>query len=80
MGISIDDRAGGGQRGQPHGVVGVMSLVLAMASVGCAAAPARRPSEPLSSGQPTWPEDVVKEAERVDRVCGTRETRLLSDY
>ena len=57
-----------------------MGVVLALAASGCAATPARRPSEPLSTGQPSWPEDVVKEAERVDRVCGTRETRLLADY
>jgi hypothetical protein len=57
-----------------------MAVMLALTSTACAAAPARRPSEPLSAGQPTWPEEVVKEAERVDRVCGSREARLLSDY
>jgi len=31
-------------------------------------------------GQPTWPEDVVRTAERVDRVCGSREAQLLYDY
>lgn len=40
----------------------------------------KRPSEPLVAGEPTWPEDVVRQAERADRVCGNREAQLLYDY
>jgi hypothetical protein len=50
-------------------------------STACAASPpVMRRSEPLVTGEPTWPEDVAREAERADRVCGTREAQLLYDY
>ncbi len=31
-------------------------------------------------GEPTWPDDVTRLAERADRRCGTREAQLLYDY
>lgn len=37
-------------------------------------------SEPLIAGEPAFPEDVARSAERADRVCGTREAQLLYDY
>lgn len=54
-----------------------MGVVLTVTLTACAASPAKRPSEPLITGQPTWPEDVVREAERAERICGARERRLL---
>jgi hypothetical protein len=58
------------------------SLVLAMTlATGCSAAtPMKRPSEPLASGAPSWPDDVTREAERADRSCGAREAQLLYDF
>jgi hypothetical protein len=42
--------------------------------------PVVRPSEPLVTDEGKLPEDVAKEAERADRICGSRETQLLFDY
>lgn len=55
-------------------------VALAVMSVGCAATPAKRPSEPLITGDPTWPEEVVREAERADRTCRAREAKLDAEY
>ncbi|HVK67942.1 MAG TPA: hypothetical protein VM694_25955 [Polyangium sp.] len=59
-------------------------MALAAMSMGCssttATAPLKRPSEPLITGEPQWPEDVTRQAERADRVCGQRQAQLLYDY
>jgi hypothetical protein len=47
---------------------------------GCSAAVVKRPSAPLVAGEPTWPDDVARDAERADRVCSARETTALYDY
>jgi hypothetical protein len=63
------------------GLAGLAAVLLAMASTACSASlPVKRPSEPLVAGEPAWPEDVTRQAERVDRMCGTRETQLVYDF
>jgi hypothetical protein len=65
------------------GAACLAGVVLAMTATACSsssALPVKRPSEPLTMGEPQWPEDVARQAARVDRVCGTRETQLLYDY
>jgi hypothetical protein len=61
-------------------VTGLVVVALATAATGCASVPVKRPGEPLVAGEPAWPEDVTRVAERVDRRCGARETQLLFDY
>ena len=52
-----------------------------MTVTGCASTtPLKRPSESLVKGEPSWPEEVTRLAERVDRRCGAREAQLLYDY
>jgi hypothetical protein len=58
----------------------MVMVALLMTATGCASTPLKRPSEPLIMGEPTWPEEVTREAARVDRRCGTREAQLLYDY
>jgi hypothetical protein len=58
----------------------MFAMALTMASTGCASVPVKRPSEPLVTGEPTWPDDVTRLAERADRRCGAREAQLLYDY
>jgi hypothetical protein len=60
-----------------HVVASALAMLLA---VGCAAAPVKRPSAPLVAGDPAWPDDVKKDAERADRVCGATESQSLYDY
>jgi hypothetical protein len=71
---------GDGASGRPRSPVLMMGVVLALASSACAKAPMTRPSEPLSAAAVAWPDDIAKDAERVDRVCGARVTQLLADY
>jgi hypothetical protein len=61
-------------------LTGVVATALTMVVTGCASVPVKRPSEPLVAGEPTWPEEVTRVAERADRRCGTREAQLLYDY
>ncbi|MDI1475301.1 hypothetical protein [Polyangium sp. y55x31] len=61
----------------------VMGVALVVMSIGCTkneTTPLKRPSEPLVTGEPQWPEDVVRQAERADRVCSQRQAQLLFDY
>lgn len=58
----------------------MVGVALALAPLACAGAPARRPSEPLISGEPSWPEEVRRQADRADRACGARESRLQAEY
>jgi hypothetical protein len=58
----------------------LLGVSLALSQAACAATPITRVSDPLVSGEATWPEGVTKEAERADRVCRTREAKLLADY
>jgi hypothetical protein len=60
----------------------VATTTLLVSAVGCASTggPIKRPTEPLMSGEPAWPDDVKKEADQIDRTCGTREAQLLYDY
>ncbi|MDI1445577.1 hypothetical protein [Polyangium sp. 6x1] len=62
----------------------VLGMALAAMSIGCsssnATTPLKRPSAPLVTGEPQWPEDVVRQAERADRLCGQRQAELLYDY
>lgn len=62
-------------------MVGMMGVFLALAQVACAATPVRGPSEPLGSAPaaPAWPDYVVKDTDRVDRVCGAREAKLQAE-
>lgn len=52
----------------------------AVLSTACAAAPARQPSTPLVTGEPSWPEDVKRDAARIDRMCQAREAKLQAEY
>jgi hypothetical protein len=79
-GNAADNATDNASRRRLFGVLRVAGLVLAAMSTACAATPLTRPSEQLVTGQPSWPEDVVRQAERVDRACGTREAQLLYDY
>ncbi|MFO0616257.1 MAG: hypothetical protein U0414_26925 [Polyangiaceae bacterium] len=49
-------------------------------AVGCASAKVKPPSAPLSSAETAWPEDVADEAAKADRLCGTKESKLLFRY
>jgi hypothetical protein len=63
------------------GAAKILGIALAAASSACAStAPTMLRSEPLVTGEPAWPEDVVRQAERADRLCGTREAQLFYDY
>lgn len=79
MATIFQDKNIDGPRSRRFGFAGMAGILLAVTSTACASAPPRRASEPLNSGQATWPEYVVKDADRVDRLCGTRESRLQSD-
>jgi hypothetical protein len=67
-------------RRKPLRVAAATTLLLT--AVGCASTGGvvKRPSEPLMSGEPSWPDDVKKDADRIDRACGNREAQLLYDY
>jgi hypothetical protein len=80
MGTRISDRTDNPARYRLSSFVKTMSVVLAVTSTACAATPVKRPSEPLIKGEPTWPEEVMRAAERADRVCRAREDRLHADY
>lgn len=58
----------------------VMPVALAMSGLACSSSvPPKPPVGPLVQGEPTWPEDVMREAERSDRICGKRVTMLKFD-
>jgi hypothetical protein len=57
----------------------VTCLALTLASAACAATPPRKASEPLNNGEARWPDYVVKDTDRVDRLCGAREAKLQAD-
>jgi hypothetical protein len=80
MGTFRNDQRQNAARSRLFGVAKMIVVTLAVASTACAATPVKRPSQPLVTGEPTWPEDVTRAAERADRYCGTRETQLLYDY
>ncbi|MDI3290074.1 hypothetical protein [Polyangium sp. 15x6] len=83
MGKRMGDRVGVFVESRPFGAVSVMGMALAVMSIGCAkneTTPLKRPSEPLITGEPQWPEDVTRQAERADRVCSQRQAQLLYDY
>ncbi len=80
MGHHIAYRQGNAPRGRRLGVA-MLGIGFAVMSAACASTgPIKRPSEPLVVGQPAWPEDVSRAAERADRVCATRESQLVFDY
>lgn len=75
--------AQGRQSGSPRllAFTGVVAAALTMTVTGCASTtPLKRPSESLVKGEPSWPDEVTRVAERVDRRCGAREAQLLYDY
>lgn len=75
------DRAAGGSRGRSLGYITLICGALAATSTACASSgPIKRPSAPLVNAETKWPEDVARDAERADRLCGTREAQLLFDY
>src|SRR5690349_14801706 len=55
-------------------------VATALLATACAATPVKRPSAPLVSGEPSWPEEIADEAERADRLCGNKEAQLLYDH
>lgn len=78
---SNDYQAKGAERSEIFRVARLICVALAVTSTACASAgPIKRPSEPLVKGEAKWPEDIAREAERADRVCGSREAQLLFDY
>lgn len=80
MGTRISDGADDAAQSRLFSFVKTMAVVLAVTSAACAATPVKLSSEPLVKGEPTWPEEVVREAERADRVCRAREERLRAEY
>lgn len=62
-----------------RGLAWILAVGLAGGGAGCAAAPPPKPSEPLTTGEPSWPESVTREAERAERICGARESKLLRE-
>jgi hypothetical protein len=81
--VAQDARFGQVQQSTPHRLLPVAGMVAValMTATGCAAStPLKRPNEPLIMGEPTWPEEVTREAARADRRCGAREAQLLYDY
>lgn len=62
-----------------HGVL-ILVVGLAAFASGCASAKVKAPSAPLSMGEAPWPEEVADEAERADRLCGSKESKLLFAY
>jgi hypothetical protein len=77
----MDERTENVARGWIFGFMKIMGIVLAATSTACAAAtPVARPSQPLITGEPTWPEDIMHEAERAERACNKREAQLRFDY
>jgi phage shock protein PspC (stress-responsive transcriptional regulator) len=81
MGAQTSYRTEKAARRRALGVARVAGLALAVTSTACASTtPVMQRSEPLVAGEPTLPEEVARDAERADRVCGTREAQLLYDY
>jgi hypothetical protein len=60
------------------GILHLIGAGLAVMSVACAATPAKKPNEPLITGEPSWPDDIKRQAERADRACAARESQLLA--
>lgn len=61
-------------------VLGALALsAVALSSVGCASAKPKPPSAPLSS-EAAWPEEIADEAAKADRLCSSKESKLLFDY
>lgn len=62
----------------------VFSMAIGIAapalSAGCSTPPARTPATPLVTGEPAWPEDVARDAARLDRLCQAREAKLQAEY
>lgn len=55
-------------------------MLPAIGVAGCTTAKVKPPSAPLSAGETTWPEDVADEAAKADRLCTSKETKLLFQY
>jgi hypothetical protein len=60
------------------GIAPWLGAALAVMSAACAATPAKKPNEPLISGEPSWPDDIKRQVERADRACSARESQLLA--
>lgn len=55
----------------------MMAITLSMMSLACSSSvPPKPPAGPLVQGEPTWPDDIMREAERSDRICNKRVTVL----
>lgn len=56
-------------------------MALALGLTGCSStvetALPKTAGGPLVAGEPTWPEDVVHQADRIDRICAQRQAALL---
>lgn len=76
----VHDFTGDPARRRLFGLTKCVGVALALSQAACAATPVTRASDPLVTGEPAWPEDVVRQAERADRACRTREAKLLADY
>lgn len=58
----------------------MLAMSLALTSLACSSSvPPKPPVAALVEGEPTWPEDVMRDAERADRVCTKRVTALKFD-
>lgn len=58
----------------------VVALMVGALGGGCASAKVKPPSAPLSMGDASMPEDVADEAAKADRLCGSKESKLLFAY
>lgn len=74
----MTDRLSSGSRGRSLGMALVFAMFLATNSLACSSSktPPKPPTGPLVQGEPTWPEEITRQAEKSDRVCNKRVTTL----
>jgi hypothetical protein len=76
----MTDRMGNDVHGRSSGTAIMLATALAMTVMACSSSvPPKPPAGPLVQGEPTWPDDVMREAERSDRICNKRVTTLKFD-
>lgn len=65
---------------QPSGKL-ILFAACAVFAAGCSSLKPKPPSAPLSlGGETSWPEEVADEAAKADRLCTSKESKLLFQY
>jgi hypothetical protein len=74
----MTDRLSSGSRERSLGMVFVLAMFLPLTALACSSnkTPPKPPTGALVQGEPTWPEEITREAERSDRICNKRVTTL----